>query len=224
MNTNESQLKLLSIGLKKSRTQRILEEYQSDAQLDPNAKRTAIVRILKSYFWVSYLSAPLVFLIGAIGFMATFNSLWLWASCLLLASLFTTQSTSEETLASKTFKLYKLFVGFLVLVACYFSIRFDNTSEWGLIDNLDFYLGSSVYIVGGAIALVAFITIAVELFKSEAKLIQTQRLVFVLLTVCIYLSSNHTASYPYSFSYLIQASLTALLFTASSLKRKPALA
>jgi hypothetical protein len=220
MNTNESQLKLLSIGLKKSRTQRILEEYQSDAQLDPNAKRTAIFRILKSYFWVSYLSAPLVFLIGAIGFMATFNSLWLWASCLLLASLFTTQSTSEETLASKTFKLYKLFVGFLVLVACYFSIRFDNTSEWGLIDNLDFYLGSTVYIVGGAIALVAFITIAVELFKSEAKLIQTQRLVFVLFTVCIYLSSNFTVFY----SYLIQASLTALLFTASSLKRKPALA
>jgi hypothetical protein len=219
MNTNESQLKLLSIGLKKSRTQRILEEYQSDAQLDPNAKRTAIFRILKSYFWVSYLSAPLVFLIGAIGFMATFNSLWLWASCLLLASLFTTQSTSEETLASKTFKLYKLFVGFLVLVACYFSIRFDNTSEWGLIDNLDFYLGSTVYIVGGAIALVAFITIAVELFKSEAKLIQTQRLVFVLFTVCIYLSSNFTVFY----SYLIQASLTALLFTASSLKRKPAL-
>jgi hypothetical protein len=219
MNTNESQLKLLSIGLKKSRTQRILEEYQSDAQLDPNAKRTAIYRILKSYFWVSYLSAPLVFLIGAIGFMATFNSLWLWASCLLLASLFTTQSTSEETLASKTFKLYKLFVGFLVLVACYFSIRFDNTSEWGLIDNLDFYLGSTVYIVGGAIALVAFITIAVELFKSEAKLIQTQRLVFVLFTVCIYLSSNFTVFY----SYLIQASLTALLFTASSLKRKPAL-
>lgn len=220
MNTNESQLKLLSIGLKKSRTQRILEEYQSDAQLDPNAKRTAIFRILKSYFWVSYLSAPLVFLIGAIGFMATFNSLWLWASCLLLASLFTTQSTSEETLASKTFKLYKLFVGFLVLVACYFSIRFDNTSEWGLIHNLDFYLGSTVYIVGGAIALVAFITIAVELFKSEAKLIQTQRLVFVLFTVCIYLSSNFTVFY----SYLIQASLTALLFTASSLKRKPALA
>ncbi|NBQ93265.1 MAG: hypothetical protein EBU08_04325 [Micrococcales bacterium] len=224
MNTNESQLKLLSIGLKKSRTQRILEEYQSDAQLDPNAKRTAIFRILKSYFWVSYLSAPLVFLIGAIGFMATFRSLWLWASCLLLASLFTTQSTSEETLASKTFKLYKLFVGFLVLVACYFSIRFDNTSEWGLTDNLDFYLGSTVYIVGGAIALVAFITIAVELFKSEDKLIQTQRLVFVLFTVCIYLSSNYTAFYPYSFSYLIQASLTALLFTASSLKRKPALA
>jgi hypothetical protein len=220
MNINECQLKLLSIGLKKSRTQRVLEEYQSDAQLDPNAKRTAIFRILKSYFWVSYLSAPLVFLIGAIGFMATFNSLWLWASCLLLASLFTTQSTSEETLASKTFKLYKLFVGFLVLVACCFSIRFGNTSEWGLIDNLDFYLGSTVYIVGGAIALVAFITIAVELFKSEAKLIHAQRLVFVLFTVCIYLSSNYTVFY----SYLIQASLTALLFTASSLKRKPALA
>ena len=152
MNTNESQLKLLSLGLKKSRTQRILEEFQSDTGLDPNAKRTAIFRILKSYFWVSYLSAPLVFLLGAVGFMATFRSLWLWASCLLLVSLFTTQSTSEETLASKTFKLYKLFVGFLVFVACYFSIRFDNTSEWGLIDNLDFYLGSTVYIVGGAIA------------------------------------------------------------------------
>ena len=220
MNTNESQLKFLSLGLKKSRTQRILEEFQSDTGLDPNAKRTAIFRILKSYFWVSYLSAPLVFLLGAVGFMATFRSLWLWASCLLLVSLFTTQSTSEETLASKTFKLYKLFLGFLVFVACYFSIRFDNTSEWGLIDNLDFYLGSTVYIVGGAIALVASITIAVELFKSEAKLIQTQRLVFVLLTVCIYLSSN----YLYSFSYLIQASLTALLFIASSIKRKPALA
>lgn len=224
MNTNQSQLKLLSIGLKKSRTQRILEEFQSDTQLDPNAKSTAIFRILKSYFWVSYLSAPLVFLLGATGFMATFKSLWLWASCLLLVSLFTTQSTSEETLASKTFKLYKLFVGFLVLVACYFSVRFDNTSEWGLINNLDFYLGSTVYIIGGAIAAVASITIAVELFKSKAKLVQTQRLVFVLLTVCIYLSSNYNASYPYSFSYLIQASLTALLFTASSIKRKPALA
>lgn len=224
MNTNQSQLKLLSIGLKKSRTQRILEEFQSDTQLDPNAKSTAIFRILKSYFWVSYLSAPLLFLLGAIGFMATFKSLWLWASCLLLVSLFTTQSTSEETLASKTFKLYKLFVGFLVLVACYFSVRFDNTSEWGLIDNLDFYLGSTVYIIGGAIAFVAFITIAVELSKSKAKLIQMQRLVFVLFTVFIYLSSNYTASYPYTYSYLIQASLTALLFAASSIKRKPALA
>lgn len=224
MNTKEFQLKLLSIGLKKSRTQRILEEFQSDTELDPNAQSTAIFRILKSYFWVSYLSAPLVFLLGALGIMATFKSLWLWASCLLLVTLFTTQSTSEETLASKTFKLYKLFVGFLVLVACYFSIRFDNTSEWGLVKNLNFYLGSTVYIIGGAIALVASITIAVELFKSKAKLIQMQRLVFVICTVCVYLSSNYTASYPYTFSYLIQASITALLFAVALIKRKPALA
>lgn len=224
MINNNFLIQFLGLGLKRSRTNRIVEEFASDSQLDSKAMSTAVVRTLKSYFWVSNLSAPLLFLLGAIGFVATLKSIWLWASCLLLVSLFTTQSTSEETLASKTFKLYKLFIGFLVLVACYFSVRFDNTSEWGLIDNLDFYFGDTVYIVGGAIAMVASIAIAIEFFKSKTKLIQMQRLVFVVFTACIYLISNYTASYPYTFSYLIQASLTALLFAIALIKRKPALA
>jgi hypothetical protein len=224
MINNNFLIQFLGLGLKRSRTNRIVEEFASDSQLDSKAMGTAVVRTLKSYFWVSNLSAPLLFLLGAIGFVATLKSIWLWASCLLLVSLFTTQSTSEETLASKTFKLYKLFIGFLVLVACYFSVRFDNTSEWGLIDNLDFYFGDIVYIVGGAIALVASIAIAIEFFKSKTKLIQMQRFVFVVFTACIYLSSNYTASYPYTFSFLIQASLTGLLFAIALIKRKPALA
>jgi hypothetical protein len=224
MNTNLSQLKFLSLGLKKSRTQRILEEFQSDAQLDPNAKRTAMVRILKSYFWVSNLSAPLVFCIGAVGLILTLKFHWLWASCLLLVSLFTTQSASEGTLSFRTFKIYKLAVGVVVLLTCYFSLMFDNSGEWGRMHNLDFFLGKSVYFVGGALALATLITIAIDLYKTKELLIQVQRFLFVLCTVGLYVSSNDIAPYPYGHGYLTQLGLTTVLFAMSLIKRKPALA
>ena len=217
-------IRFLGLGLKRTRIKRILEEFAGDSQLDLQAKKTAIIRILKSYFWVSNLSAPLVFIIGAVGFVVTFKSIWLWAACLLFVSLFTTHSTSEETLASKSFKVYKLFIGLLVVVSCYYSIRFDNTGELGLIHNLDFYVGSSIYIVGGAIALVTAITIGVEFFKTNTKFVQLQRLLFVICTSAIYVSSNYTPLIPYSLSYLVQALLTALLFAIALIKRKPALA
>ena len=224
MNTNTAQLKFLSLGLKRSRTQRILEEYQSDAQRDPHAKRTAMFRILKSYFWVSNLSAPLVFFIGALGLVLTLKFHWLWAACLLLVSLFTTQRASEGTLSFKAFKIYKLSVGVVVLLTCYFCLMFDNAGEWGRMHNLDFFLGKSVYFVGGTIALVTLIAIAIDFFKTREKLIEVQRFLFVICTVGLYLSSNDIASYPYGRGYLTQLALAAVLFVTSLIKRKPALA
>ena len=224
MNTIESQLKFLSMGLKRSRTQRILEEFQSDAELDPNAKRTAILRILKSYFWVSNLSAPLVFFIGVVGLILTLKFHWLWASCLLLASLFTTQTASEGTFSFRSFKIYKLFVGVVVLITCYCCLMFDNAGDWARMHNLDFFLGKSVYFVGGAIALVTLISIAIDFFKTKEKLIQVQRMLFVICTVGLYLSSNDISAYPYGRGYLTQLGLTAVLFATSLMKRKPALA
>lgn len=224
MNTIESQLKFLSMGLKRSRTQRILEEFQSDAELDPNAKRTAILRILKSYFWVSNLSAPLVFFIGVVGLILTLKFHWLWASCLLLASLFTTQTASEGTFSFRSFKIYKLFVGVVVLITCYCCLMFDNAGDWARMHNLDFFLGKSVYFVGGAIALVTLISIAIHFFKTKEKLIQVQRMLFVICTVGLYLSSNDISAYPYGRGYLTQLGLTAVLFATSLMKRKPALA
>jgi hypothetical protein len=224
MNTNESQLKFLSIGLKKSRTQRILEEYRSDAQLDPSARRTAIARILKSYFSVSNLSAPLVFFIGVLGLILTLKFHWLWAACLLLASLFTTQTASEGTLSFRTFKIYKLSVGAVVLLTCYFCLMFDNAGDWRRIHNLDFFLGKSVYLVGGAIALVTLIAIIIDFFKTKEKLIQLQRVLFVVCTVGLYLSSNDIAPPPYGHGYITQLALTTVLFATSLIKRKLALA
>ena len=224
MHTNESQLKFLSLGLKKSRTQRIFEEFQGDAQLDPNAKRTAILRILKSYFWVSNLSAPVVFFIGAVGLILTLKFHWLWAACLLLVSLFTTHSASEGTLSFNTFKIYKLTVGAVVLLTCYCCLMFDNAGDWARMHNLDFLLGKSIYFVGGAIALVTLISIAIDFYKSKEKLIQVQRFLFVICTVGLYLSSNDIASYPYGRGYLTQLALAAVLFVTSLIKRKPALA
>jgi hypothetical protein len=223
MNANESQLKLLSLGLTKSRTERILEEFQSDAQLDPNAKRTAVVRILKSYFWVSNLSSPLVFFIGAVGLILTFKFHWLWASCLLMVSLFTTHSASEGNLAFRTFKIYKLAVGVVVLLTCFYSLLYDNAGEWGRMHNLDLFVGRAVYIFGGAIALVALIAVAVDFFRTKQKLIQVQRFLFVICTVGLYLSSNDIAPAPYGHGYLTQLALTAVLFALSLVKRKPAL-
>jgi hypothetical protein len=224
MSTNESQLNFLSMGLKRSRTQRILEEFQSDVGLDPNAKRTAILRILKSYFWVSNLSAPLVFFIGVVGLILTLKFHWLWASCLLLASLFTTQTASEGTFSFRTFKIYKLFVGVVVLITCYCCLMFDNSGDWARMHNLDFLLGRSVYFVGGAIALVTLFSIAIDFFKTKEKLIQVQRMLFVICTVGLYLSSNDISAYPYGRGYLTQLGITAVLFATSLIKRKPALA
>jgi hypothetical protein len=224
MITNESQLKFLSMGLKRSRTQRILEEFQSDAGLDPNAKRTATFRILKSYFWVSNLSAPLVFFIGVVGLILTLKFHWLWASCLLLASLFTTQTASEGTFSFRSFKIYKLFVGVVVLITCYCCLMFDNAGDWARMHNLDFFLGKSIYFVGGAIALVTLTSIAIDFFKTKEKLIQVQRMLFVICTVGLYLSSNDISAYPYGRGYLTQLGLTAVLFATSLIKRKPALA
>lgn len=224
MNTNESQLKRLSLGLKKSRTQRILEEFQSDSQLDPNARRTAVFRILKSYFSVSNLSAPLVLFIGVVGLILTLKFHWLWASCLLLVSLFTTQSASEGTLSFKTFKIYKLTVGAVVLLTCYCCLMFDNAGEWARMHNLDFLVGKSVYLFGGAIALVTLIASVIDLFRTKEKLIQVQRLLFVLCTVGLYLSSNDIDFYSANRGYITQIALTALLFAISLVKRKPALA
>ena len=202
----------------------MLEEYESDAQLDPNAMRTAIFRILKSYFWVSNLSSPLVFIVGAVGLILTLKFHWLWAACLLLVSLFTTQSASEGTLSFRTFKIYKLSIGLLVFLTCYFSIGFDNSGRWGEVNNLDFFLGNSIYLVGGAVALVAFVTAGIDLFNTNEKLIQIQRLLFVICTVGLYLSSNDIAPFPYGHGYLTQLSLTTVLFATSLIQRKPALA
>ncbi len=224
MNTSESQLKFLSLGLKKSRTQRIFEEFQGDTQLDPNAKRTAILRILKSYFWVSNLSAPVVFFIGAVGLILTLKFHWLWAACLLLVSLFTTHSASEGTLSFNTFKIYKLTVGAVVLLTCYCCLMFDNAGDWARMHNLDFLVGKSVYLFGGAIALVALIASAIDLFRTKEKLIQVQRILFVLCTVGLYLSSNDIDFYAANRGYLTQLALTSLLFLTSLIKRKPALA
>lgn len=224
MNSKDSLLTLLSLGLKRSRTERMLEEYESDAQLDPNAKRTAIFRILKSYFWVSNLSSPLVFIVGAVGLILTLKFHWLWAACLLLVSLFTTQSASEGTLSFRTFKIYKLSIGLIVFLSCFYSISFDNSGRWGEVNNLDFFLGNSIYLVGGAVALVAFVTAGIDLFKTKDKLIQIQRLLFVICTVGLYLSSNDIAPFPYGHGYLTQLSLTTVLFATSLIKRKPALA
>lgn len=224
MKTRDSTIRFLGLGLKRSRTTRILEEFESDSGFDPKAKRTAITRTLKSYFWVANLSGPIVFIIGAIGLILTFKFHWYWASCLLLVSLFTTQSNLEQTLASRAFKVYKLFVGSLLLLVCYFALRFENSGDWGRVNNLDFYLGNTVYVVGGAIASVALIAIFVELLKSKGRVVQLQRLLFILCTIGIYWSSNYNAPWPYGQSYLIQASLTGILFAAALIKRKPALA
>ena len=224
MNSKDTLLTFLSLGLKRARTARMLEEYESDAQADPNARRTAIARILKSYFWVSNLSAPLVFLIGTVGLILTLKSHWLWAACLLLVSLFITQSSSEGTLSFKAFKTYKLFIGVVVLLSCYFSIIFDRSGQWGLAHNLDYFVGNSIYLVGGAIGLVALVTAGIDLFKTKEKLTQVQRLLFVVGTIAIYLSSNDTRPVQYSKAHIIQLSLTAILFLTSFIKRKPALA
>ncbi|MEY4418060.1 MAG: hypothetical protein RIQ88_498 [Actinomycetota bacterium] len=224
MNPSETQLKLVSIGLNKSRTQRILEEYRNDAPMDPNAGRTAVYRILKSYFWVSNLSAPLIFLIGTVGLILTLKFHWLWAACLLLVSLFTTQRASEESTSFRTFKIYKLSVGAVVLITCYYCLMFDNAGNWGRMHNLDYFLGSKIYYVGGTIALVALIAITLDFLKGRERLIQVQRFLFVICTVGLYLSSNDIAPYPYGHGFLIQLSITAFIFAISLIKRKPVLA
>ena len=101
---------------------------------------------------------------------------------------------------------------------------FDNAGDWARMHNLDFFFGKSVYFVGGAIALVTLISIAIDFYKSKEKFIQVQRFLFVICTVGLYLSSNDIAPYPYGRGYLTQLALAAVLFVASLIKRKPALA
>ena len=120
--------------------------------------------------------------------------------------------------------MYKLFVGAIVLITCYCCLMFDNAGDWARMHNLDFFLGKSVYFVGGAIALVTLISIAIDFFKTKEKLIQVQRMLFVICTVGLYLSSNDISAYPYGRGYLTQLGLTAVLFATSLIKRKPALA
>lgn len=223
MNKNTFALEALGFGLRKDRTRRIREEFQSDQQLDPKAYRTAILRTLKSYFWVSNLSAPVVSSIATLGIVSSLKSHWLWATCLLFVTLFITQRESEMNLASKAFKAYKMSLGLFVLTACFYSLIFDAAGNWWMERNMDFHFGKYTYILGGAIGLVSAVTTAIELFRAQTRSIHVQRLFYVICTVLIYLSSNYRG-YSLNAPYFIQLFLTVLIFATALIKRKPALA
>ena len=213
-------IELLGLGLKRKRLERLLEEYNSDSATDPQAGRTALVRTLTSYFSVMNLGFPFLFFIAVVGALVNFYSMWIWAVCLLFLTLFISPASSDASASSKAFKLYKLWIGFIVLLATYHSTPIANTANVGKIVNLTFYYGHSLDYITGVIALIATIWICAGIRKSTEPLTQLQRLAFVIGTMAIYMLGSKL-----DFSSIILGPfITLLVFVVALIKRKPALA
>lgn len=219
-------LTLLGLGLSPQRVSRLKEEYLGDADADKSAKRTAIKRVLQSYLAMSNLNSLVVFLVAGLGIIASLKSMWLWATCLLIVTFFTAAIPSDLSFSSKAFKLYRFVLSALVVIACGYSLAFDNLNQYPNILGFDPYLGSYPLILLGAIALVTLPALAFSISKSLDKWSHVQQVWYVLATLAIFSSG-------YWFDQLEPAIILCILldvliavsvFIVSGIKRKPALA
>jgi hypothetical protein len=219
-------LTLLGLGLSTQRVSRLKEEYLGDVDTDINAKRTAVKRVMRSYLAISNLNSMVVFLIAAIGIVATLKSTWLWATCLLIVTFFTAAIPSELSFYSKAFKLYRLVLSVLVIVACFYSFAYENLNQYPQILGLYTYLGNYPLLVLGAIASVTLPALLVSFYTSTAKWGHVQQVWYLLATLVIFSSSywfNQDA--PETFLWMLIDLLLAIsVFVVSGIKRKPALA
>jgi hypothetical protein len=219
-------LTLLGLGLSSQRVSRLKEEYLGDADVDKNARRTSIKRVLQSYLALRNLNSLVVFLIAAIGIFATLKSMWLWATCLLIVAFFTAALPSELGFSSKIFKIYRLVLTGLVVVACWYSSAFDNLNQNPQIFGFNAYLETLPLLVLGAIALVALPALVASSYKSPNRWSYIQQIWFLLATLTIFFSSYWLNQLVVeSFLWiLIDVALAVSVFVVSGIKRKPALA
>jgi hypothetical protein len=219
-------LALLGLGLSAQRVSRLKEEYLGDVDTDINAKRTAVKRVMRSYLAISNLNSMVVFLIAALGIIATLKSTWLWATCLLIVTFFTAAIPSELSFSSKAFKLYRLVLSGLVIAACFYSFAYENLNQNPQILGLYAYLGNYPLLVLGAIALVTLPALVVSIYTSTAKWNYIQQVWYLLATTLIVFSSYwFNQLVPETFLWiLIDVVLAFSVFVVSGIKRKPALA
>jgi hypothetical protein len=219
-------LTLLGLGLSPQRVSRLKEEYLGDSETDKNAKRTAIKRVLQSYLAISNLNAPVVFLLAALGIVATLKSMWLWATCLLIVTFFTAAIPSDLSFSSKAFKLYRLVLATLAIIACGYSFAFDNLNQYPQIFGFNPYLGSFPLLLLCAIALVTLPALAFSMFKSVNWWSHIQQVWYVLATLAIFSSGYWFDQLvpPVILWILLDVLLAMSVFVVSGIKRKPALA
>jgi hypothetical protein len=219
-------LTLLGLGLSPQRVSRLKEEYLGDSETDKNAKRTAIKRVLQSYLAISNLNALVVFLLAALGIVATLKSMWLWATCLLIVTFFTAAIPSDLSFSSKAFKVYRFVLSTLVIIACVFSFAFDNVNQYPFIFGFAPYLGSFPLLLLSAIALVTLPALAFSMFKSGYRWSHIQQVWYVLATLAIFSSGYWFDQLvpPVILWILLDVMLAISVFVVSGIKRKPALA
>ena len=219
-------LTLLGLGLSHQRVSRLKEEYLGDADVDKSAKRTAIKRVLQSYLAISNLNSLVVFLVAALGIVATLKSMWLWATCLLIVAFFTAAIPSDLSFSSKAFKLYRFVLATLAIMACGYSFFFDNLNQYPQIFGFNPYLGFFPLLLLCAIALITLPALAFSIFKSVEKWSHVQQTWYVLATLAIFSSSYWFDQLvpPIILWILLDVALALTVFVVSGIKRKPALA
>ena len=219
-------LTLLGLGLSPQRVSRLKEEYLGDSETDKNAKRTAIKRVLQSYLAISNLNALVVFLLAALGIVATLKSMWLWATCLLIVTFFTAATPSDLSFSSKAFKLYRFALATLAIIACGYSFAFENLNQYPQLLGLNPYLGSFPLLLLCAIALVTLPALAFSMFKSVYRWSHVQQVWYVLATLAIFSSGYwfDQLEPPVILWILLDVLLAISVFVVSGIKRKPALA
>ncbi len=219
-------LTFLGLGLSPQRVSRLKEEYLGDSETDKNAKRTAIKRVLQSYLAISNLNALVVFLLAALGIVATLKSMWLWTTCLLIVAFFTSAIPSDLSFSSKAFKLYRFVLSTLVVIACGYSLAFDNLNQYPNIFGFAPYLGSYPLLLLGAIALVTLPALVFSIIKSVDKWSHLQQAWYVLATLAIFSTGYwfNQLEPPIFLWILLDVLLAISVFVVSGIKRKPALA
>lgn len=219
-------LTILGLGLSPQRVSRLKEEYLGDADADKNAKRTAIKRVLQSYLAISNLNALVLFLLAALGIIASLKSMWLWVTCLLIVAFFTEAIPSDLSFSSKAFKLYRFVLAALVIIACGYSFAFDNLNQYPNIFGFDPYLGRFPLLLLGAIALVTLPALVFSILRSADKWSHVQQVWYVLATLAIFSSGYWFGQLvpPIILWVLLDALIAVSVFIVSGIKRKPALA
>lgn len=229
MSRDITMLKVLGLGLKQSRIERLREEYEFEAESSTRpVVRVYLWRVFTSYFRFQNLNTTSFFLLALVStwFVLGRNNFPLAGLMFLL--LFTYELEREYNLAERLFEIARktLFILTGLLVLLQLQIGVGQGSDFVAVNALpdEAILVITLVIAGPALA--AFVALLFRMTKKRARLANLSRVIYLAATTYLFYESLQVPYFAGARVWLTLAivitSITAIALL--NLKRKPALA
>lgn len=229
MSRDITMLKVLGLGLKQSRIERLREEYEFEAESSTRpVVRVYLWRVFTSYFRFQNLNTTSFFLLALVStwFVLGRNNFPLAGLMFLL--LFTYELEREYNLAERLFEIARktLFILTGLLVLLQLQIGVGQGSDFVAVNALpdEAILVITLVIAGPALA--AFVGLLFRMTKKRARLANLSRVIYLAATTYLFYESLQVPYFAGARVWLTLAivitSITAIALL--NLKRKPALA